>query len=398
MTFAPSRSTYDVRSGTTETQEGDSTHLGLRHVTHGDGMGDTVPLGSVEHQAAGSTGRSSSPTLMIDVDADTLVDVAMTSFEAAPRHTNDIESVSASTSQTTPFQQQIEVEERIADGRAPAVTLDTSNAFWNKPRKDTRTRSPSLEYMEGPQDRAPSEPPRKKRKSEPPPTASDEDNSSLRSEMKRKENPTQQDIRQHLTSFAKPKNDETRLLERKKQPNDLSHISHRSLTPPLQQSEPLEETLSDSMSIDEPGDTPVKPAAPLHPEVIRSVDNNGDITLRCDLARISARWTSQRTSSHDPIDEESGGLRMPGAIGLSQGVDDQAASAALSRVIEKQDFEVMEILGQFNLGFILVRLAKAHERSRTDDLFIIDQHAADEKYNFEDLQQSTSIKSQRLLR
>ena len=37
-----------------------------------------------------------------------------------------------------------------------------------------------------------------------------------------------------------------------------------------------------------------------------------------------------------------------------------------------------EIIGQFNLGFIIVRLLR-------DDLFIVDQHAADEKFRFETL-------------
>jgi DNA mismatch repair protein PMS2 len=33
-----------------------------------------------------------------------------------------------------------------------------------------------------------------------------------------------------------------------------------------------------------------------------------------------------------------------------------------------------------------------------DDLFIVDQHAADEKYNFEMLQRETKIRSQQLIR
>lgn len=49
----------------------------------------------------------------------------------------------------------------------------------------------------------------------------------------------------------------------------------------------------------------------------------------------------------------------------------------------------MEILGQFNLGFIIARL--------NSDLFIIDQHATDEKYNFETLQQSCVLQNQRLI-
>ncbi|KNE66959.1 DNA mismatch repair protein MutL [Allomyces macrogynus ATCC 38327] len=47
-----------------------------------------------------------------------------------------------------------------------------------------------------------------------------------------------------------------------------------------------------------------------------------------------------------------------------------------TRRIHKADFSAMQILGQFNLGFILVR----HGPS---DLYIVDQHAADEKYNYE---------------
>jgi MutL C terminal dimerisation domain len=37
----------------------------------------------------------------------------------------------------------------------------------------------------------------------------------------------------------------------------------------------------------------------------------------------------------------------------------------------------MQVIGQFNLGFIVCRLG--------GDLYVIDQHAADEKYNFERL-------------
>jgi MutL C terminal dimerisation domain len=40
----------------------------------------------------------------------------------------------------------------------------------------------------------------------------------------------------------------------------------------------------------------------------------------------------------------------------------------------------------------------ASTEATMDDLFIVNQHAADEKYNFETLQQTTSIKSQNLFR
>ena len=68
--------------------------------------------------------------------------------------------------------------------------------------------------------------------------------------------------------------------------------------------------------------------------------------------------------------------------------DQSAAEQVLDRCIHKSDFTRMQILGQFNLGFILVKLDK------TNDLYIIDQHASDEKYNFEMLQAKAIISSQ----
>ena len=50
----------------------------------------------------------------------------------------------------------------------------------------------------------------------------------------------------------------------------------------------------------------------------------------------------------------------------------------------------MDIIGQFNLGFIIARL--------NDDLYLLDQHACDEKYRFETLQGSTIIHRQQLLK
>lgn len=69
--------------------------------------------------------------------------------------------------------------------------------------------------------------------------------------------------------------------------------------------------------------------------------------------------------------------------------ENQSAEEELSREISKTMFKEMEILGQFNLGFIIVKLK--------DDLFIVDQHATDEKYNFEMLQQHTVIQCQKLI-
>jgi DNA mismatch repair protein PMS2 len=67
-----------------------------------------------------------------------------------------------------------------------------------------------------------------------------------------------------------------------------------------------------------------------------------------------------------------------------------AATTELERLFRKEDFGRMKVIGQFNLGFIIGKLDQ--------DLFIVDQHAADEKYNFERLSQSTIFNQQPLLR
>jgi DNA mismatch repair protein PMS2 len=61
----------------------------------------------------------------------------------------------------------------------------------------------------------------------------------------------------------------------------------------------------------------------------------------------------------------------------------------LNRIINKTDFKLMSVIGQFNKGFIVSQLEQ--------DLFIIDQHASDEKFNFEQLQANTVLNTQPLI-
>jgi DNA mismatch repair ATPase MutL len=69
--------------------------------------------------------------------------------------------------------------------------------------------------------------------------------------------------------------------------------------------------------------------------------------------------------------------------------ENTSAEAELDRQLSKSDFASMAIYGQFNLGFLIV--------GHRQDLFIVDQHATDEKYNFETLQRTTVIGSQRMV-
>ncbi|KAI9006000.1 hypothetical protein BC832DRAFT_462235 [Gaertneriomyces semiglobifer] len=57
--------------------------------------------------------------------------------------------------------------------------------------------------------------------------------------------------------------------------------------------------------------------------------------------------------------------------------------------LSKPDFHEMQIIGQFNLGFIIARLGT--------DLYIIDQHASDEKYNYENLKRTVRVEKQQLV-
>lgn len=69
--------------------------------------------------------------------------------------------------------------------------------------------------------------------------------------------------------------------------------------------------------------------------------------------------------------------------------NNEEAECELRKELKKEAFKEMEIIGQFNAGFIVTKLGA--------DIFIIDQHASDERYNFENLCENTLLDSQRLV-
>lgn len=88
------------------------------------------------------------------------------------------------------------------------------------------------------------------------------------------------------------------------------------------------------------------------------------------------------------------------------GTSQETAEDRLSLTVTKDDFAKMRIIGQFNLGFILATRSSEDDLNNTgagptsfskDELFIIDQHASDEKINFERLQAETVVQNQRLV-
>ncbi|KAH7886658.1 MutL C terminal dimerization domain-containing protein [Phlebopus sp. FC_14] len=156
-------------------------------------------------------------------------------------------------------------------------------------------------------------------------------------------------------------------------------------------------------------------------ELTQSGDLNDEtgraVTLHVDLVSIGSFYldlykhlsssnTFHSPPAQHPIPASTSSSTLRSAVesaNLENAAADSVASAALSRIISKSDFQHMQVVGQFNLGFIVVRKRTSlgydgEEQSEMDDLFIVDQHAADEKWNFETLQEKTVIESQRLFR
>lgn len=75
-----------------------------------------------------------------------------------------------------------------------------------------------------------------------------------------------------------------------------------------------------------------------------------------------------------------------------ENIDTNNASEEVDSIVnlKREDFVHMSIIGQFNLGFVLARC-------RNQNLWILDQHACDEKYNFERLCKETVIHEQKLI-
>ncbi|KAJ0160606.1 DNA mismatch repair protein PMS1, partial [Colletotrichum tanaceti] len=116
--------------------------------------------------------------------------------------------------------------------------------------------------------------------------------------------------------------------------------------------------------------------------------------LKVDVADLQSRLQAWKAELKRATAEHS---RLTGA----SSIDAEDPEEVLSLIISKSDFAKMTVVGQFNLGFIIaVRHAPRDGDggiSGDDELFIIDQHASDEKYNFERLQSTTVVQSQRLV-
>ena len=118
------------------------------------------------------------------------------------------------------------------------------------------------------------------------------------------------------------------------------------------------------------------------------LDNEEQIGGGATTIPVDVDWDRiirQSRSQESPVEDRNVSVSGRGQSGSI----DHAASDLQMRVIAKEDFPQMKILGQFNLGFIIAELR--------GDLYILDQHACDEKYRFETLQQNLRLNSQPLV-
>merc|ERR1719365_75618 len=112
-------------------------------------------------------------------------------------------------------------------------------------------------------------------------------------------------------------------------------------------------------------------------------------TGKSEIVSFSFDLLKDGLEKHSKEEEEERKIRSLKFKAKIEPGENSSAEEELNKQIKKTDFARMEIFGQFNLGFLIVGLGK--------DLFIVDQHATDEKYNFETLQQTTHIRPQKMV-
>eukprot|EP00112_Aurelia_sp_Birch-Aquarium-sp1_P009719 Seg2114.2 transcript_id=Seg2114.2/GoldUCD/mRNA.D3Y31 product="Mismatch repair endonuclease PMS2" protein_id=Seg2114.2/GoldUCD/D3Y31 len=128
-----------------------------------------------------------------------------------------------------------------------------------------------------------------------------------------------------------------------------------------------------------------KPSKQQRLDAERNFSKRASVEIPFDMEELSKNF-----SLHKVDTEMTGSKDLLGFHAKIAPSQNNAAEEELRKNVSKDKFKAMEVLGQFNLGFIIAKLE--------EDLFIIDQHATDEKYNFERLQREHCLKGQRLIR
>lgn len=102
-----------------------------------------------------------------------------------------------------------------------------------------------------------------------------------------------------------------------------------------------------------------------------SVDRTWHFDTSKVISAFATRYNVTDASSQSSLNCEKSAESV-GEDGTSEVFLDAFISDPSVRIINKGDFERMQVIGQFNLGFMIALL--------DEDLYILDQHACDEKY------------------
>lgn len=117
-----------------------------------------------------------------------------------------------------------------------------------------------------------------------------------------------------------------------------------------------------------------------------------------EAATRRKRKESESTSSSSTSGQA--GMQFPKAFSLANlqaqqsSLQEVANLAPTNLAIDQKEFAQMQVVGQFNLGFIIAALPGPDSSKQ---LFIVDQHASDEKTRFEDLNRNSKIDKQTLV-
>ncbi|WKX89615.1 hypothetical protein Q1695_008902 [Nippostrongylus brasiliensis] len=123
-------------------------------------------------------------------------------------------------------------------------------------------------------------------------------------------------------------------------------------------------------------------------EAAEGVGSSGDFLRTQQTIPFSMTTLKERLKLLSDMKVEQASQKLEFHAGISPEEND-LAERELDRTLKKSDFNQMEVIGQFNKGFIIARLR--------DHLFLVDQHASDEKYNFERFQKKARVETQRLI-
>jgi len=122
-------------------------------------------------------------------------------------------------------------------------------------------------------------------------------------------------------------------------------------------------------------------------QVVWDFGNTGEVIA--ETIAFKNAMTSRRRSLRKKADEFDFDPNETPANTYNGGTMEASGSNTVS--LQKDDFRgKLRVVGQFNMGFILALSEENH-------LWILDQHACDERYNFERLCRETVIREQRLM-